>query len=216
MNHSTPLSSLLAYASLAVVSIACAGGQVGEESGAVCDPVERQALGRDMTSPLGFSADQLIDEVAGSFSGSVSWADDTSSPAELTVTYAGGVIEFQDREWIGDGSQELSLGDCNDVVALEVEVTATSDDGRLAEAWTTTLLAERRDAATFWISPQGFVGSLDPASFAPSDGDVTSTVSTTLGGSSATLVIDGQVSRTDGDVATAESFDVGTLTATRD
>lgn len=197
------------------------GGQVGEESGVVCKPVERDPLALADSSPLGFSAQELLDATGGDYAGSVEWSDQTSSAATVSVTYTGGVIEFQDREWTSDGdSQDLAASlECNDVVAIEVEVVVTSDDGRLDESWTTMLLAEQGSAASFAVPDPSYAGTLDVASFSPHEGEVTSWVDAELDAAGATIVIEGQVSvstgNDDDDTVSAQAFDIGELSAAR-
>ena len=210
MNYANTTLSLLT-----LFAAACANepGNFGDENGTGCLPVERVTLSAAEASLLGFSGNDLLDQVAGSFSGSLVWTDSTSD-GNLSISYEGGLVEFQDREWVSDGQASQQIGDCNDVLAVEVSLSLSSDDGRLAEQWTTMLLAETAASAIYGVAPESYTGSLDIASFASSsEGSFSSDIYGSVDASSTSLTIMGQRSVVDGDVASADNFDIASLTA---
>lgn len=213
---SRPIRLLLALP-VAATAAACDGGQVGEEN-VVCAAVDTTALELDQPSPLGVSAGELVASLGGRFSGELAWADGETSAATVELAYEGGAIEYQERAWMGDGPRPELGGGCEDALVIELRVSLDSDDGRLAESWVAPLVSTSGAAgAVFPEVDGGFSGSLEIEPFAP-DGDwdeLRALVDVALAPSTATVTISGQASRVDGDIASAQGFPVGELSATR-
>ena len=149
------------------------GGQTGSESYG-CQPETRTPLARDADSTLGFSADDFLVFTEGEHVRELTWKDGTKTQLTLTVTYAGGDIEFLDNEWKDDGSgQEVATIGCVDTVAVEVEVQAKTADGALDESWPATITASQATASNLYLAPKPdeFTGTIDVASFAPEGSD---------------------------------------------
>src|SRR5690606_10795341 len=132
------------------------------------------------------------------FAGDVAWADGETSAATLELSYEGGAIEYQDREWTGSGPIPEIGGGCDDVLVVELRLRLDSDDGRLAESWVAPLVSASGGAGSVFPDVAGaFSGSLDIAPFAPpGDWDeLRALVDVALAPSAATVTLSGQASR---------------------
>lgn len=194
-----------------LVVVAACGGQVGEEP-AECAVQSVTPLAGDEVSPLGFSAEQALVGVVGSHPLSVSWADARTTNGDVTATYRGGTIEYQERAWRGDVTPELD-GDCFDILAIELDLTAATDDGALDEAWTATLIVHDRANADVQLDLDDVRGTLEVADYAPSAAwdAVTAWLELVFGSTGPGGVIAGQAIRHQGDTVSAESFGIATL-----
>lgn len=205
---------LLPIALFLLATTGCLGGQVGEEQ-VVCAPVRREPLALDQSSPLGFTGQDLLDAAAGSAEADVSWADGSATTLTIDVAYAG-TLEFQDREWLGDGgAAEITteLGDCDDALMIGLRVDADTADGALAESWEVEALALTADAVSFSRDLDQVDGSLAIEAFAPdTDWDsVRGWIDLSIGAAGVAGSIDGQTHREDGAIASAEGFDIATI-----
>ena len=189
------------------------GGQVGEEQ-VVCEPIRREPLTLDQVSPLGFTGQDLLDAAGGRVDADVIWADNTATTMTIDVAYAG-ALEFQDREWQGDGSlAEIGPGDCDDVLQIGLRVDVSTADGALAESWEVNALADTADAIVFSRDLDAVQGSLSIEQFAPdTDWDsVRGWIDLTVGVEPPSGRIDGQAqSEQDGGTASAEFFEIATI-----
>lgn len=193
------------------------GGQIGEESGARCEAVGRTALAVDEESALGFAPQALVDLAVGSTTSTLDWADGTSTPLVEDVVVTG-AMELVDYEVIdtgtGDGTQtamEMALW-CPDQVEIEVTLSLTTDDGRLAESVATRLQASEVDLVTAWMTLDQPQGTFDAWDFAPAGNDyddMRAWIDLTWDASGASGVVHGQGEGTDGDTAFAENVDIG-------
>src|SRR5262245_1126097 len=96
-------------APLAFVASSC-GGQVGGED-VVCETSRGGPRALDQAGALGLSGQDLLDRAAVSTEANVTWADGSTTTITVDVAYSG-TVEFQDREWQGEGgTAEIGLGD---------------------------------------------------------------------------------------------------------
>ena len=198
---------------------ACApsgGGQVGEEN-FVCLSVEDTVLDPSQESPLGFAAEQILVAISGTHQLSLTWADGAASSLTLELSSAG-AITFQDREWVEsetgtEAPQELGLGQCEDVIEIEMLLGLQTDDGGLNESWPVRVLATSANNATTTYAFDAVTGSLDIGSYAlEQDVDAVSAyvdvefVSGVPSGS-----ISGQSESSDGDTVSSMGFEIATF-----
>jgi hypothetical protein len=196
---------------LVALAIGC-GGQVGEET-IMCAAVNEQSLSLDETTPLGFTAQDVLDVVGGEHAEPLLWADDVQTTVTLGVNYAGGSLRFLERDWIDDSGIEIARSGCEDIIEIETGVALTTDDGELAESWTLRVEAETADQIVFYEPLEQLAGTLDIERFAPDKPydfaraflDMTVTAAG-LDGS-----ISGQIEGSDGEVAWAENYTIATI-----
>lgn len=196
---------------------AAPGGQTGEET-VGCVPVERDALAWNERSPLGFSADELLESLGNERDARLTWSDGASTSLELGLERGGGSVEFQRRDEVGDGSGAEIAVECNDVLSIPVVLSFSTGDGAFAEAWPLTLLAETssRVSASTRIDLDALEGSFTVTELDPSEfDDVVASLSLTLGGGPWTGSLSGQAltaGTSDPDsTASATHFDIATF-----
>jgi hypothetical protein len=133
------------------------GGQTGEESVA-CRAVAREELTPGESSPLGFSAEQLLADTGGEHQLPLRWADGTASALVLGLQLAGAAVEFVQREYREDASgRESALGvpeiaiECNDVLEVPLVLRFVSADAALDERWSVALRAESLASAGVFL-----------------------------------------------------------------
>ena len=204
------LTALIALAALACDNTA--GGQVGEET-IRCGAVEVQVLGLDDSDhPLGFSPQQALDAVPET-EVSARWVDEVEGLVDIALSYRGGALSYQDREWLDESTGALAevavAEDCLDIVAVEVAVALASDDGRLAEELTATLRVTSPGDATVYRALDGIAGDADPDALAPPGNWTEQQLSLTLvwtGGVPAGVIDGVLVAEPDGEIASAELY----------
>lgn len=201
----------LMFGLIAATLVAC-GGQVGEEAGS-CDAVRSVSHQVGDSTELGFTGQAVLDTVAGEQTLVLTWADNSTTNATLTTTFAGGEIEFQDREYRDDGSGREIAIDCRDTLVIPVTVKLVTDDGALNETWNVSLFADVANAGTLNQELASLTGTLDISKFAPQGNweKMRSWIDLRLQKTGTTGSISGQVSGTEGETASAESFDVASL-----
>jgi hypothetical protein len=196
-----------------------AGGQTGEESTG-CQAVQSSPLAWSERSPLGFSADELLNSLGAERDARLTWQDGTSTTLSLALARgASGRVEYQQRDDVSSGSGaepaiEIAT-ECLDVVAIPVALTFSTADGAFAEEWALTLLAESSMRATGFsnvdlgeLDGTFTVTQVDAAEF----DEVLAHLSLTLapGGWSGTLA--GQAVKSSGsspnDAVSAQAFDI--------
>lgn len=208
---------ILALALTSLLACSNPDGQVGEEGGVTCGPIERIQLSQSEESLLGFSADDVLQAIGGMYTGQAMWADGTSSPASLSLDYQGGHLEYQDREWVDDGDvvdeiqTDFGSFDCSDIIAIDLVVTLQTDDGRLAESWQTTIEASSQELAELYLSPEDYMGDLEVESFAPQPGETQNSVDFRFEPSGATVNFTGVVTEEKGALISGTSFDIANL-----
>lgn len=130
------------------------GGQSGEEgAGAFCGPIATTELADDETSVLGFGRTEVATISEGVHSGTLTYADGTTTPLTVTVTL--GAARYHDMDWVSDDSGTLAtpateMG-CADVVEVDATIEFVTEDGAFVETWDTTLQASSPDSASFYV-----------------------------------------------------------------
>ena len=221
---------------LAAMAIACGdpgtqppeppldGGQIGEENGSRCEVVDRQPIGRDEVSPLGFAAGPLIDLAVGTHVGDLAWADDATTGATLTIADRG-VVEFLSQEVVSTGDPgTANLAEpalwCPDLLSVGIVLGFETDDGAFAESVEAALLAEVDDRAWLSWSLDAVAGTFDPADHVPPGSDydeVRAWFDLAVDASGIEVDITGQGSGVIGDpddpdaAAYAENFDIASF-----
>jgi hypothetical protein len=201
----------LAFIALFAGGCSDSNGGVGDET-IRCGAVEIQTLDVASTDhPLGFSPQQALDGVP-SATVPARWIDDVVGLADIDVSYGGGALSYQDRDWIDERSGEVVEiavdGDCPDIVAVEVMVTVATDDGRLDERLTATLRTAAPGESVIFRAIDELAGSADPSALAPPGEWTEQQLSLSLiwQAGAPTGAIDGVLSSEDGDTASAESY----------
>lgn len=215
---------------LAVVLVGCIGtppnddGQFGEEGGARCDVVSRTPLAVDEVSPLGFTAQEVLDYAAGAHEQTLSWsAIGGSTPLTLTIAQSG-AIEYLEQAVVetGNGSNaEPALAPfCPNVLSVGVDIGFVTEDGAFAEQWLGALASDVVDRATFGRQLDELVGTFDPwdhAPVGPAYDEVIAWLDVALTPAGPSGTVQGQGSGTDGDpndpngTAWAQSFEVASF-----
>jgi len=141
------------------------GGQFGEETGDKCELTDEVDLDWDEESPLGFTPNDLAALVVGDSSGTLTWAD--GAQADYASSIAEGSSAFyRVYEQVDDGSgAEIDYG-CGTVVAIELSMQFSSDDGALDESWDLTLESGYTDVAGLTVELDDVSGGLDISAFA--------------------------------------------------
>ena len=160
------------------------GGQTGEET-VGCLAVESRNLAWSELSPLGFSADGLLNALGAERETRLEWNDGSSTRLTLTLERSDGSVAFEEREWVesssgaepaiaqvGGAEDEVAPFQCNDVVSLPVTLSFATSDGAFAEQLSFRLLAESTTRATgaVTLDTEELTGSfvvteVDPAAY---------------------------------------------------
>jgi hypothetical protein len=191
------------------------GGQTGEET-IGCQPVQTRTLAWSERSPLGFSADELLNSLGAERDSRLTWSDGTSTTLSLALARrVNGSVEYQEREYVSDGSgAELVAPTCPDVVSIPVTLTFSTGDGKFAEEWALPLLAESATRASGFsrvelgtLEGSFTVTQIDPAQF----DDVLAHVTLTLESSAWSGTLSGQAVKEMGPSVSAQSFDIASF-----
>ncbi len=135
---------VLPLLSLSFVLTACPGGLRGSgNDGSQC-VAERSALDLDEVAPVGFTARQMVESVAGPQTETlVQHSDHPSSTITVEVIYNGGEVWFVDqvkRGWgLAKAADTADPHACNDHIEVEVEISLVSADGLINERYPTTI-----------------------------------------------------------------------------
>ncbi len=154
MTKTNALVLAIALASTPVLS-SCERGDANQSAeGAGCDETVT-LLAQDEDSPLGFSADDILDfaeaaheEILGYPSGEATWLT-------VTISYDAGEIRFVDSEPAeveGDSEVQLAAPYCEDRLEIEARVTFATDDGLFDEQQETVLSMTNPDVVSFFLS----------------------------------------------------------------
>ncbi|AUX41652.1 hypothetical protein SOCE26_030740 [Sorangium cellulosum] len=133
---------------------ASAGGQIGgvtENAGDGCDH-EKEDIGLDEASPLGFSANDALATVAGERSAELVWAKGGTTTATFSVgaPTAARFVRSTEGTGSGLGLAELAPAEgCADHLEIDVPLGFLTGDGAFAELLPATLRASQAGAATF-------------------------------------------------------------------
>ena len=214
------------WLALAMVSVGCIGtppnddGQFGEE-GAHCEVVARTPLGLDEVSPLGFTAQAVLDFAAGTHAATLAWEDGSRTPLSLVIEPVGD-IEYLEQAVVDDGNgsgEEPALAPlCPNVLSIGVDIGLSTEDGALAEQWLGTLEADTVELARFGRDLDDVAGTFDAWDHAPEGvafDEVHAWLDTTISAAGPEGLISGQGSGTDGDpndpngTSWAQSFEIG-------
>ncbi|WP_437593611.1 hypothetical protein [Sorangium sp. So ce1000] len=151
------------------------GGQIGGVHGAEggCDE-EKEDIGADDVSPLGFSARAALTAVSGERSAPLTWAKGGSTTATLSVgeLVAARFVRSTVAEGDPSGAEPALAADCSDHLQIDVPLAFSTEDGAFDESFAVTLRVPRVDAASFFykIDLAALQGSyevteVDPAEF---------------------------------------------------
>lgn len=156
------------------------GGLSGGEGGDGCESAETIPLAFDEMSTLGFSAEQLAANIAGSHETTLAWGvEEGYVTVELTPEAGEGMItvvvrvdeksaRFVDLEPASSGEDRGTLiGDmassCSDVVLVDAQIEVTTDNGALNETFEVTLSAATPNyvSTRIELEPGSLDGSFD-------------------------------------------------------
>src|SRR5262245_21596713 len=111
------------------------GGQTGGESPIQCSPsVQVDPLDRGASSPLGYSADDILASLRGKRTGTLTWSDGTS-PTGLSAD-----IGYDGRAGYSPTCKHNEI---------DVTVALSTDDGAFAESLNAALFAADPDSGAF-------------------------------------------------------------------
>ena len=114
-------------------------GQFGEEDTGLtygttggCVLASATALTTDEETELGFSADALIDVMAGEWAETLRWETGSETPLLHTLTYVEGSALFN---VYSPGAASDTASSCGPTVSVALEVSFATDDGAFDESW---------------------------------------------------------------------------------
>jgi hypothetical protein len=151
------------------------GGQIGGVHGAEggCDE-EKEDIGADDVSALGFSAREALTAISGERSVPLTWAKGGSTTATVSVgeLVAARFVRSTVAEGDSSGAEPALAADCSDHLQIDVPLAFSTADGAFDESFAVTLRVPRVDAASFFykIDLSALQGSyevteVDPAEF---------------------------------------------------
>ncbi|WP_437944286.1 hypothetical protein WMF27_16830 [Sorangium sp. So ce281] len=151
------------------------GGQIGGVHGSEggCDE-EKEDIGADDVSPLGFSAREALTAISGERSVPLTWAKGGSTTATVSVgeLVAARFVRSTVAEGDSSGAEPALAVDCSDHLQIDVPLAFSTEDGAFDESFAVTLRVPRVDAASFFykIDLSALQGSyevteVDPAEF---------------------------------------------------
>ncbi len=173
--RNTILASLTMLPFVALVG--CKFGTADE--GAYCEDTAT-VLAMDEVSELGFSGNDVLDNLEGEHSAVMRWLESNADTAlTMDVLYDGGEVRFiesvavyPDNNGIGN-TMEAAI-DCQDRLEVDVAVTFATEDGAFDEDWDVALRSTAADAADFTLAdrdPADFTGTYDFVAFDPAEWD---------------------------------------------
>lgn len=154
--------SILLLVPAPLLASACgsaSGGQTGSES-AECVVVESVPIPVDESSPLGFSAKDILAYSEGDFADTMHWSDGSASPLTMSVVRNSDVATFAHSEYSGSGEMA-----CIEVLTVAATIQASTEDGRLGEVWHGDLASSATGSASFVLELTDIAGTLDLGSF---------------------------------------------------
>ncbi|WP_437971279.1 hypothetical protein WMF04_19150 [Sorangium sp. So ce260] len=196
------------------------GGQIGgvHVAEGACDE-EKEDIGADDVSPLGFSAREALSAVSGERSAPLTWAKGGSTTVTVSVgelAAARFVRSTVASGGPGGAEPALAAGDCADHLQIDVPLAFSTEDGAFDESFAVTLRIRQVGDVSFYhrIDLSALQGSyevteVDPAEFR----EVTVSLSGTLSSSAVSGEISGMAenhpigSGPEGSVS-AQPFDV--------
>ncbi len=197
------------------------GGQTGSET-LGCLPVTTRALAEDEPSALGFSAHEVLASLGEVRREKLTYADGSATTLTVRFTYGDGPIEFQDREYVSNGSgadvETQVAATCNDVVSIDGQLSFETDDGAFDEAWPVSLLAETANSGSLFydLDLQALNGTYTVTELDPNEFDTVSAyLSLKFNGSTLNGEITGQASQSHGSgpggAVSARNFSIATF-----
>ncbi len=114
------------------------GGQTGAEVGINCNFDSPLELELDQESELGFSANDVLAEMGGSYEDTWTWADGSTSVATLKLEHRSGDVLYRQSQPLPDLPEEGPP--CAHQLEIPATLTLSTDDGRLDERWPVRLV----------------------------------------------------------------------------
>lgn len=111
--------------------------------------IEETVLAVDEASPLGFSAQQVLDVVGSPRSATFTWADGSTTDLLLTAAIAGDVI------W------QEATGECSSGLVFALDVTFTTADGRFDETLSIPMDVSALDPEYVFLDPYQDAGTFN-------------------------------------------------------
>jgi|ETNmetMinimDraft_30_1059905.scaffolds.fasta_scaffold58957_2 hypothetical protein len=184
----TPASAIL-FCALAMVSLAaCDSPEPDSNEGGCTETITVLAL--DELTPefedglggmVSFTAADVLASVAGSYSERLAWIDWGEAPSLIIeIQHLGGEARYHDLSIAPSSEESIDRAApiCDDRVEIDVQVSMTTGDGRLAEAFDVALVSTDGVGGTFSLGelqPADLAGSYDFIALSPMDYDHVST-----------------------------------------
>ncbi|MEQ1567972.1 MAG: hypothetical protein ABMA64_20200 [Myxococcota bacterium] len=150
------------------------GGQFGEESGARCVVTSRTALSIDEVSPLGFTAQEVVDLTSGARGYSLAYAGGASTPLAFELVPSG-VYEYVEQAVVDEGGsggiEPAFTLFCPNLVAVAAELHFATDDGAFAEVLSVEVSAPELASVSVVDPLDALAGAFDPWDHVPAGSD---------------------------------------------
>jgi hypothetical protein len=131
------------------------GDQTGDPAAVACTGTETY-LTLDETSPLGFSGQDLLENVAATHTVTLNWTDGTSSSLELDLEHDS---TFQDNGQVIYFENETDHSSCYSELYVPVQLSLVTSDGLLNELAIDYLLAtEATEGVFYFIDSADYMG----------------------------------------------------------
>lgn len=206
--------------------VGCAGDKDGTDEVADIGCTETpDELSIEEESPLGFAGRAITTIAGGDHTADVTYSTGDTTSLTLSVLYQDGDIRYIDSEVeeVPEGQVAPTIWpECLDRLEVDVALEVATDDGALAEAWTSTLTAYEEQTIGVYqeLDIDALSGTLDVESFVTSADydELSAWLSAEITVTTMTGEIAGQASGTDecdeGDdcSAWAEAVDIATFT----
>ncbi|WP_437819886.1 hypothetical protein [Sorangium sp. So ce1078] len=151
------------------------GGQIGgvQVAEGACDE-EKEDIGADDVSPLGFSAREALSAASGERSAPLTWAKGGSTTVTVSVGELAAARFVRSTVASGEpgGAEPALAADCADHLQIDVPLAFSTEDGAFDESFAVTLRVPQVDDARFYhrIDLSALQGSyevteVDPAQF---------------------------------------------------
>lgn len=176
LNTVLSLALLSTAFSLTSALLSGCGQDTATENGLSCNET-RSTITLGESTALGFSAQDALNNLEGSYEASLTWGDGTTTTLSLSIDDREGAVELVDQEVAESSSGQEMTSDaampmCEDFVSIPVTVTFATADGKFNESWALVMNVTQADQVSFYheVLPTGFTGSyslqlMDPADF---------------------------------------------------
>jgi hypothetical protein len=165
----------LSCAALAPLIAGCP--HLDESAGAHCEETAT-VVALDEQTVLGFSAQQVLDNLGGTRTATLEYAEDAGSASlVIELLHSGGEARYVESVAVypeNGNEMDLAAPECSSRLDIDITATFVTDDGVFDESWELPLAASAADAASFRLSdlqPDDFAGSYDFMGFDPADYD---------------------------------------------